>query len=180
MKFQLVAAAALALAAAVVPAVASAQGAPAPKAPSQAAPAAAPKSAQAGISITSPAGGLCLTVAEANNVHGAEVDMETCTGSPAQRWSHQPNGLIVSDLAPVAGHPQLCLDDRWNNPRYGAAIDVYDCHADWPAEQWRFDGSHQHNANGLCLDITDANPLPGAGVKLFGCTDTNNQNWHEG
>ncbi|MFC0436790.1 RICIN domain-containing protein [Kutzneria buriramensis] len=169
MKLQLVAAAAAALAAAVVPTVASAQGAPA-----------APHSAQAGVTITSPAGGLCLTIAEANNFHGAEVDMENCTGAPNQRWSHQPGGLVVSDLTPAAGQPQLCLDDRWNNPRAGAAIDVYDCHSDWPAERWTFDGSHEHNANGLCLDITDANPLQGAAVKLFGCTGVNNQNWHEG
>jgi hypothetical protein len=70
----------------------------------------------------------------------------------------------------------LCLDDRNNNPRNGAVVQVWRCNG-LPSQRWQVmsDGTIRHN--GLCLDAVGSGTANGIKVQLWACTGRGNQKW---
>lgn len=70
----------------------------------------------------------------------------------------------------------LCLDDRDNNTRSGAIVQVWHCNGT-ANQQWQVwsDGTIRHN--GLCLDAENRGTANGTKVQLWACTGNANQKW---
>jgi ricin-type beta-trefoil lectin protein/Big-like domain-containing protein len=70
----------------------------------------------------------------------------------------------------------LCLDDRNNNTRSGAIVQVWQCNG-LASQKWQVfsDGTIRHN--GLCLDATGYGTANGTKVQLWACTGGANQKW---
>jgi YVTN family beta-propeller protein len=70
----------------------------------------------------------------------------------------------------------LCLDDRNNNPRNGAIVQVWHCNGE-ANQKWQVfsDGTIRHN--GLCLDAKNRGTANGTKVQLWACTGDANQKW---
>jgi hypothetical protein len=70
----------------------------------------------------------------------------------------------------------VCLDDRGNNARNGAIVEVWRCNG-LVNQQWQVfsDGTIRHNS--LCLDATGGRTANGTKVDLWACNGGANQKW---
>ncbi len=115
--------------------------------------------------------GKCLDVAAGATANHALVDLATCTGSPAQVWSLRADGELLN---PASGR---CLDDPDGNTTPGAVqLQIYDCNAG-RTQVWKLPPVPVTGPGGLCADVPNADPDPGAAVQLWTCNQSDAQRW---
>ena len=137
-----------------------------------------------GLSLTTSGGGgggavisnwnnKCLDVPNGNFADGVPVQMWTCNGSAAQRWTFVNGTLQTSN--------NKCLDVAWGSTANGAVIQIVGCSGN-PAQQFVLSaaGDLVNPQANKCIDIKDWNGNDGAQLQLWDCAGTTNQKWRRG
>ncbi|SDF36936.1 Chitinase, GH18 family [Lentzea fradiae] len=112
-------------------------------------------------------GGKCVDVAAASSANGTAVQLYTCNGTNAQKWSRTGNTLRALGK---------CLDASGTGN--GAVTQLWDCtgaaNQQWTAES---NGQLRNAASGRCLDATGNSSADGTRLQLWDCAGTANQRW---
>jgi hypothetical protein len=97
-------------------------------------------------------------------------------GQATFRWQINPKSSETYSGTIRLTKMGLCLDDRNNNPRNGAVVQVWQCNG-LASQKWQVwsDGTIRHN--GLCLDAENRGTANGTKVQLWNCTGAANQKW---
>ncbi|MGI5243774.1 glycoside hydrolase family protein [Dactylosporangium sp. CA-139066] len=126
-------------------------------------------SADAGGPITGIAG-KCVDVAGANAANGTAVQLYTCNGTAAQRWSVGAADGSVRALG-------KCLDVTGGSAADGAKVQLYDCNGTG-AQRWTAGGGQLVNAgSGKCLDASGNSSADGTRLQIWACHGGANQRW---
>jgi len=112
----------------------------------------------------------CIDVPWSSFVDGAKLQMWTCNGSAAQRWT------FVDGTIRAGG---LCMDVAWGSTADGAAIQLANCSGNL-AQKFTFTsaGDLVSVLANKCVDIKDWNSADGARLQTWTCGGTANQKWH--
>ena len=112
--------------------------------------------------------GKCLDVQDDDNADGTQVQLYTCNGTNAQKWTFQDNQLVN-----VGGR---CLDVSDANSANGTKVQIYDCNGT-VAQHWTYENGELVGVAGKCLDVTGENSADGTPVQLWSCWGGPNQQW---
>ncbi|MFD4585734.1 ricin-type beta-trefoil lectin domain protein [Streptomyces sp. NPDC058434] len=115
--------------------------------------------------------GKCLDVAGANTANGTPVQLHTCNGSTAQRWTVGGDGTIRA--------LGKCLDAASAGTADGTRVQLWDCNGTG-AQRWAYNASARDVVNipaNKCLDVRDNSTADGAPTQLWTCSGTANQKW---
>ncbi len=114
--------------------------------------------------------GKCADVAGANSANGTPVQLYTCNGTAAQRWTAGTDGTIRA--------LGKCLDVTGGSTANGAKVQLYDCNGTG-AQNWRITAAHDivDVTADKCLDVTDDNSADGTRLQIWSCTGAANQKW---
>ncbi|MGK5678250.1 ricin-type beta-trefoil lectin domain protein [Actinoplanes sp. URMC 104] len=126
-----------------------------------------------GSALISNLNGKCLDVPNGNFSDGVRVQMWTCNGTAAQRWTFVNGTLQTSN--------NKCLDVAWGSTANGAVIQIVNCSGN-PAQQFVLSaaGDLVNPQANKCVDIDAWNPNDGAVLILWDCTGGANQKWRRG
>jgi glucosylceramidase len=115
-------------------------------------------------------GGKCVDVAGAGSANGTPVQLYTCNGSTAQRWTVGGDGTIRA--------LGKCLDVTSASTANGAKLQLWDCNGSG-AQRWTATASRDivNAAADKCLDVTDNSSADGARLQIWSCTGAANQKW---
>ncbi|GAA0453862.1 hypothetical protein Ade02nite_02170 [Paractinoplanes deccanensis] len=115
----------------------------------------------------------CLDVPNGNFSDGVPVQMWTCNGTAAQRWTFVNGTLQTSN--------NKCLDVAWGSTANGAVIQIANCSGN-PAQQFVLSaaGDLVNPQANKCVDIDAWNANDGARLILWDCTGGANQKWRRG
>jgi glucosylceramidase len=125
---------------------------------------------------TAPAGpitglaGKCADVAAGATANGTAVQLFTCNGSAAQRWT-LPAGGAVQALG-------KCLDVTSAGTADGTPVQLWDCNGS-AAQQWTYTAGHDlvNPAANKCLDVTGNSSADATRLQIWTCTGAANQKW---
>jgi len=108
----------------------------------------------------------CLDDAGLWETLGNPVDLYTCNGTAAQKWSYSSSELHVFGL---------CLSDTGGS---GSKVSITNCKGA-ATETWthRSNGEYVLKSNGLCLTDPGSSKTAGTVQQLAACKDTANQKW---
>jgi chitinase len=113
--------------------------------------------------------GLCLDDRSASTADFNPIQVYTCNGTNAQRWTVESSNTLQ-----VLGK---CLDVDAAGTANGTTVDLYDCNGTG-AQTWvpQSDGALLNPESGKCLDDTG---FGGAGTQaqIWSCTGGTNQTW---
>jgi glucose/arabinose dehydrogenase len=114
--------------------------------------------------------GKCLDVDNAQTADGTKVQIWTCNGSAAQRWSVPGDGTLR-----VLGK---CLDVSGGGSADGTRIQLWTCNGSG-AQTWaaQSDGTVRNPQSGKCLDASGGTWNDGTAVHLWTCHTAANQKW---
>jgi chitinase len=113
-------------------------------------------------------GGKCVDVAGASSANGTAVDLYTCNGTTAQKWTSTAGTLRALGK---------CLDVNAASTANGAKVQLYDCNGTG-AQQWTHTGNQLVNpASGKCLDATGPSSADGTLLQIWTCAGSANQSW---
>ena len=117
-------------------------------------------------------GGKCVDVAAASTADGTHVQLFTCNGTNAQRWTWNTGDSTVRALG-------KCMDVSGAGTANGTKVQLWTCNGTG-AQVWqaRSDGSLFNPNSGRCLDDPAANTADGTQLQIFDCNRTAAQVWH--
>ncbi|MFI6663271.1 family 16 glycosylhydrolase [Streptomyces sp. NPDC050523] len=115
-------------------------------------------------------GGMCVDVAGASSADRTPIQLHTCTGNAAQRWTVHGNGPIKA--------LGKCLDVSGGSTATGAKIQLYRCNGTG-AQQWKPTSEHTlvNPKSGKCLGTEDNGSTDGTRLQLSRCTGDAHQKW---
>jgi glucosylceramidase len=115
-------------------------------------------------------GGKCVDDAAASTANGTQIQLFTCNGSTAQRWTVAANGTLQ-----VLGK---CMDVTAAGTANGTKVNLFDCNGTG-AQQWQHTASNQliNPESGRCLDATGPSSADGTPLQIWDCTGGTNQQW---
>ncbi|MFJ6197459.1 ricin-type beta-trefoil lectin domain protein [Micromonospora sp. NPDC092111] len=117
--------------------------------------------------------GKCIDVPNSNATDGQYLQLWTCNGTNAQRWTFAGDGTVRA--------LGLCMDVAWGSTANGAVIQLANCSGN-PAQQFVLSGAGDlvnPQAN-KCVDVQDWNSADGARLLLWECHGGANQKWRRG
>jgi hypothetical protein len=125
------------------------------------------------VSVISSLNSKCIDVPSSNFVDGARLQMWTCNGTNAQKWTFT-GGALVSPSG-------KCVDVASGGTANGTAIQLWTCNGT-AAQQFVLSsaGDLVNPQANRCVDIVDVNPNDGAKLQLWDCAGTANQKWRQG
>nr|WP_223290983.1 ricin-type beta-trefoil lectin domain protein [Streptomyces avicenniae] len=115
--------------------------------------------------------GKCLDVAGASTADGTPVQLYSCNGSEAQRWTIGTDGTIRAF--------GKCLDVSAGSTANGAQLQLYTCNGTG-AQQWSYNAATRDVVNSAadkCLDVTGNSSADGTRAQIWTCTGASNQKW---
>ncbi|MET8116351.1 lectin [Streptomyces prasinus] len=115
--------------------------------------------------------GKCLDVAGGATADGTAVQLHTCNGTAAQRWTVSADGGVRA--------LGKCLDVSGASTADGARVQLYTCNGS-TAQQWSYHVTTRDVVNtgaDKCLDITGNNSANGTPAQIWTCTGAANQKW---
>ncbi|MEU7281037.1 lectin [Streptomyces sp. NPDC045431] len=114
--------------------------------------------------------GKCLDVAGGSSADGTQVQVWTCTGSTAQKWTVPTDGSLRA--------LGKCLDVSGGGTADGTKIQLWTCNGTG-AQKWQAqgDGTVRNPQSGKCLDAEGATWNDGTKVHLWTCHTGPNQKW---
>ncbi|AIS02262.1 glycosyl hydrolase [Streptomyces glaucescens] len=115
--------------------------------------------------------GKCLDVAAGSTADGTAVQLHTCNGSAAQRWTVAADGSVRA--------LGKCLDVTGGSTADGARVQLYTCNGTG-AQRWTYDAATHdlvNTAADKCLDITGNSSADGTRAQIWTCTGGANQKW---
>src|ERR1700761_7642056 len=115
-------------------------------------------------------GGLCLDDRGASTANFNPVQVYTCNGTDAQKWTVGSNGALQT--------LGKCLDVYAAGTANGTTVDLYDCNGTG-AQVWQpqSNGTLVNPASGKCLDDTGWSTTPGTQAQIWSCAGSANQSW---
>jgi chitinase len=115
-------------------------------------------------------GGLCLDVRSASTADFTPVQVFTCNGTNAQKWTLTSAGALQA--------LGKCLDIKAAGTANGTAVDLFTCNGTG-AQGWQAHsgGALFNPASGKCLDDTNWSTTPGTQLQIWSCTGNANQSW---
>ncbi|MGW8765182.1 ricin-type beta-trefoil lectin domain protein [Streptomyces sp. NPDC055815] len=115
--------------------------------------------------------GKCLDVAGAATADGTAVQLYTCNGTAAQRWTLAADGTVRA--------LGKCLDVSTGGTADGTKVQLYGCNGTG-AQRWSYNASTHdvvNTAAGKCLDVTGNTSADGTRTQIWSCTGAANQKW---
>ncbi|WP_260194786.1 glycosyl hydrolase family 18 protein [Actinophytocola gossypii] len=116
-------------------------------------------------------GGKCVDVAAANTADGTPIQLWTCNGTDAQRWTVGSDGTIRA--------LGKCMDVTSAGTANGTKIQLWHCNGTgaqvWQAQS---NGTLRNPASGRCLDATGPSSADGTRLQIWDCAVSTNQVWH--
>ncbi|WP_326750945.1 lectin [Streptomyces hirsutus] len=115
--------------------------------------------------------GKCLDVAGGATADGTAVQLHTCNGTAAQRWTVSADGSVRA--------LGKCLDVSGASTADGARVQLYACNGS-TAQRWSYNATTRDVVNtgaDKCLDITGNNSANGTPAQIWTCTGAANQKW---
>ncbi|GJF33629.1 glycosyl hydrolase [Kitasatospora sp. NE20-6] len=114
--------------------------------------------------------GKCLDVAAAATANGTQVQLYTCNGTDAQKWTTTTAGELR-----VLGK---CLDLAAGGTADGTKAQLWDCNGTG-AQKWTptTAGELRNPQSGKCLDVAAAATADGTKVQLYTCNGSAAQKW---
>ncbi|MGW0778173.1 lectin [Streptomyces sp. NPDC002835] len=114
--------------------------------------------------------GKCLDVADGGTADGTQVQLWSCNGSAAQRWTVPGDGTVRA--------LGKCLDVSGGGSADGTKIQLWTCNGTG-AQKWsaQADGSVRNPQSGKCLDAEGGTWNDGTWVHLWTCHTGPNQKW---
>ena len=115
--------------------------------------------------------GLCVDVRGADSADFTPVQVYTCNGTSAQKWSFVQAGTTLHALG-------KCLDVNGGGTAAGTTVDLYSCN-NTGAQVWvpQANGSLLNPQSGKCLDDAGWSTTPGTQLIIWNCTGNANQKW---
>jgi chitinase len=115
-------------------------------------------------------GGLCLDVRSASTADFTPVQVYTCNGTNAQKWTLTSAGALQA--------LGKCLDIKAAGTANGTAVDLFTCNGTG-AQVWQAHsgGALFNPASGKCLDDTNWSTTPGTQLQIWSCSGNANQSW---
>jgi hypothetical protein len=115
-------------------------------------------------------GGKCVDVAGANPANGTAVQLYTCNGTNAQRWTVGNSDSSIQALG-------KCMDVTSAGTADGTPVQLYDCNGT-NAQKWTVNnGELVNTGSGKCLDATGNSSADGTRLQIWTCAGTANQLW---
>ncbi|MBL6279655.1 ricin-type beta-trefoil lectin domain protein [Micromonospora fiedleri] len=114
--------------------------------------------------------GKCVDVPGGISADGAGLQLWRCNDSPAQRFSHGPNGSLMA--------LDKCMDVAWASRDNGAKVQLAHCNGG-PAQVWVVEAGMLRNPHsGRCVDVRGGNTADGAALQTWECAPGRaNQTW---
>jgi glucose/arabinose dehydrogenase/PKD repeat protein len=114
--------------------------------------------------------GKCLDVASAGTADGNKIQLYTCNGTEAQRWTVTPNATVKA--------LGKCLDVAGGGTANGTRAQLWTCNGTG-AQNWaaQADSTLRNPQSGRCLDVSENNPADGQQIHIWDCLGTANQKW---
>jgi hypothetical protein len=115
-------------------------------------------------------GDMCVDVAGAGTADGTPVQLHTCTGNDAQRWTLGSDGTVRA--------LGKCLDVQGGSHDDGAVVQLYTCNGT-PAQQWTYTAARDltNVGAGKCLDAKGNSAADGTRLQTWTCSGNANQKW---
>lgn len=120
--------------------------------------------------VKNPATGKCLDDYHSGTANGNEIDLYTCNGGNAQKWTAGAGNTLT-----VFGK---CLDNHRSLNVNGNEIDLYSCNGTG-AQKWvhQSNGSYKNPATGKCLDNYHSLNVNYNEIDLYSCNGSAAQRW---
>jgi glucosylceramidase len=114
--------------------------------------------------------GACVDVAGGATANGTAVELFTCNGTAAQRWSVAADGSLQA--------LGKCMDIVAGGTANGTQVQLFDCNGTG-AQKWTATAGHDlvNPASGRCLDATGPSSANGTRLQIWDCTGASNQKW---
>ncbi|MET9135737.1 ThuA domain-containing protein [Streptomyces parvulus] len=115
-------------------------------------------------------GGKCLDVDNSMTADGTKIQLWTCNGTGAQRWTRADDGTVTA--------LGKCLDVSGGGTADGTKIQLWTCNGSG-AQKWapQSDGTVRNPQSGKCLDASGGTWNDGTPVHLWTCHTGANQKW---
>ncbi|MGW4950286.1 ThuA domain-containing protein [Streptomyces parvulus] len=115
-------------------------------------------------------GGKCLDVDNSMTADGTKIQLWTCNGTAAQRWTRADDGTLTA--------LGKCLDVSGGGTADGTKIQLWTCNGSG-AQKWapQSDGTVRNPQSGKCLDASGGTWNDGTPVHLWTCHTRANQKW---
>ncbi|MCW3844792.1 beta-1,3-glucanase family protein [Micromonospora yasonensis] len=126
-----------------------------------------------GVPVVSNWNNKCIDVPSSNFVDRAQLQMWTCNGTNAQKWTFTGSALQSQN--------NKCMDVDGGSTANGAVVQLYTCNGTG-AQQFTLNaaGDLVNLRANKCVDIKDWNGSDGAKLQIWDCAGTANQKWHKG
>ncbi|MFC5801858.1 RICIN domain-containing protein [Streptomyces formicae] len=114
--------------------------------------------------------GKCVDVREAATADGTPVQLYTCNGTGAQKWSR------VGQSFQAFGR---CLDIAGGVTANRTPVQLYTCNGTG-AQRWEVstNGTLRNPQSGRCLDVPGGNSADGTQLAIYDCVPTSpNEQW---
>lgn len=114
--------------------------------------------------------GKCVDISSSQTADGTKVQVWTCNGTAAQRWTLPGDGTVRG--------LNKCLDVKSSGTTNGTPVQLWTCNGTG-AQQWAAqpDGSLKNPQSGRCLDIPGSNTTDGTQLQIHDCNGTSAQRW---
>ncbi|MFC4006467.1 ricin-type beta-trefoil lectin domain protein [Nonomuraea purpurea] len=114
--------------------------------------------------------GKCADVAGGSAADGTAVQLYTCNGSAAQRWTRPGDGTLRA--------LGKCLDVVDHGTADGSKLQLWSC-TGTPNQQWTYTAGRDlvNPAAGKCADVTGNTSADGTRLQIWTCTGAANQKW---
>jgi Glycosyl hydrolase family 59/Ricin-type beta-trefoil lectin domain/Concanavalin A-like lectin/glucanases superfamily len=126
-------------------------------------------SAPAGAITAGDNAGSCVDDNADSAANGTHVQMYSCNGSVAQKWTMAANGTIQ-----INGK---CMDITGGSTANGALIDEFTCNGGANQQWLAVNGTLVNPVSGKCLDDPSFNTANGIQLDLWTCNGGSNQQW---
>jgi predicted alpha-1,6-mannanase (GH76 family) len=123
------------------------------------------------VQIYSGMNGFCIDDYQASSALNNKVDLYTCNGTGAQKWTLTAAGKIEIN--------NKCVDLYQANKANGGKVDLYTCNSG-TTQTWqiRTDGTIYNPASGKCLDDPGGSKINTTQLDIWTCNGTSNQIWY--
>jgi type 1 glutamine amidotransferase len=115
-------------------------------------------------------GGKCVDISNSSTADGAKVQLWTCNGTNAQKWTLPGDGTIRG--------LGKCLDVSGGGTANGTVTQLWTCNGSG-AQQWaaQSDGTLRNPQSGRCLDAAGVSSNDGTVLHIWDCLGAANQKW---
>ena len=114
--------------------------------------------------------GKCVDISANSTANGAAIQLWTCNGTTAQRWTVGTDGTIRAN--------GKCMDVAAAGTANGTVIQLWDCNGTG-AQVWQAqaNGNLRNPNSAKCLDATGMSSADGTRLQIWTCATSANQIW---